>query len=108
MSSWLSVRFWSRRSRHPKSKTGDVQPKRRPSLESLEDRTLLSIRNTLSVLPAHPRPPSQPNAAAYVTGLYLDLLHRLPGAAEIFDPRHTKVPEELTPEAFARIETVEA
>jgi hypothetical protein len=57
-----------------------------PVLEALEDRlvpSLSGLLRRLPVLPTNPRQPSQPNAGAYVTGLYLDLLHRQASPQEI-------------------------
>src|SRR6516225_656471 len=84
MKSWSPIGSWFRRGQNTKTRKS-VAFRRRLTLEYLEDRTVFStgIHNSLPVLPAHPRAPSQPNPAPYVTGLYLDLLHRLPGAAEV-------------------------
>jgi hypothetical protein len=80
---WLPLRSWFA---HTKKTSAQFRRSgRRPKLEYLEDRTLPSTNwvNSVSQAPAHPRAPSQPDAAAYVTGLYFDLLHRQPGAAEL-------------------------
>src|SRR6516165_6370285 len=79
---WSSFRSWL-----PRGVASSVNKRQRfgyrPAVELLEDRTVLSIYDSLSVLPVHPRLPSQPNASVYVNGLYFDLLHRQASPQEV-------------------------
>jgi hypothetical protein len=57
----------------------------RPTLETLEDRTLLDsgAMNLLPIVQPGNGPPPQPNASALITAYYFDLLHRQPSAQEV-------------------------